>query len=52
MVESICVVAAHVYVEQCTDIVNGFKVNYKDNGVTSLEISLAFLLLNLNMLVT
>ena len=52
MVESICVVAAHVYVEQCTDMVNGFKANYKDDGVTSREISQAFLLLNLNMLVT
>ena len=42
MVELICVVAAHVYIEQCIDMLNVFEVNYKGHGMTFFEISLVF----------
>ena len=51
MVELICIVVAHAYVEQCIDMLNVFKVYYKGNRGTFFEISLALLLLNLNMFV-
>ena len=31
MVELICAVAAHFYIEQCIEILNVFKVNHKGN---------------------
>ena len=34
MVELICVVAAHFYIEQCIDMLNAFKVNLKGHGAT------------------
>ena len=43
MVELICVVAAHVYIEQCIGILNVFKVNYKGHRVTLFEVSLVFI---------
>ena len=49
MVELICAVAAHLYVEQCIYILNAFKVNHKDHRTTFFEVSLIFSL-NLNML--
>ena len=49
MHELICVFAAHVYIEQCIDMLNVFKVNYKGIRATLLEVS--FLLLSLDMLV-
>ena len=55
MVELICVVAAHLSVEQCIDVLdvsNVFKVNYKGNGIAFFEVSLVFLLVNLDMFVT
>ena len=51
MVELICVVAAHVYIEQCIDMLNVFKVNYKGHRMTFFEISLVFFV-NLIMFVT
>ena len=51
MVELNCVVAAHVYIEQCIDMLNVFKVNYKVHRVTFFEVSLVFSL-NLIMFVT
>ena len=51
MVELFCVVAAHVYIEQCIDILNVFKVNYKGYRVTFFKVSLVFFL-NLIMFVT
>ena len=51
MHELICVFAAHVYIEQCIDMSNVFKVNYKGIRATLLEVSLAFFLLSLDMLV-
>ena len=42
MVELIRVVAAHVYIEQCIDMLNVFKVNYKGHRMTFFEISLVF----------
>ena len=50
MVELICVVAAHVYIEQCIDILNVFKVKYKGHRATFSEVSVV-VLLNLNMFV-
>ena len=52
MVELICVVAAHVYTEQYIDMLKVFKVDYKGNRATLLEVSPVFLLLNLDMFVT
>ena len=55
MVELICAVAAHLSVKQCIDVLdvsNVFKVNYKCDGVTFFEVSLVFLLVNLEMFVT
>ena len=52
MVELFFVVAAHAYIDQCIDVLNVFKVNYKDNYVTFFDVSLISLLLNLNMLIT
>ena len=52
MVELIYVVAAHVYIEQCIDMLNVFKVNYKGSRATFVEVSLVFLQINLNMFVT
>ena len=43
MVELICVVAAHGYIEQCIGILNVFKVNYKGHRVTLFEVSLVFI---------
>ena len=51
MVELTCVVAAHVYIEQCIDMLNVFKVNYKGHRMTFFEISLVFFV-NLIMFVT
>ena len=51
MVELFCVVAAHVYIEQCIGILNVFKVNYKGYRVTFFKVSLVFFL-NLIMFVT
>ena len=51
MVELICVVVAHVYIEQCTDILNVFKVNCKGHRVTLFAVSLVFIV-NLIMFVT
>ena len=51
MVELICEIA-HVYIEQNINMLNVFKVNYKDYRAALLEISLLFLLLNLDMFVT
>ena len=51
MVEIICVVAAHLPIEQCIDMLNVFKVNCKGNGVTFFEVLLVFLLVNLDMFV-
>ena len=51
MLELICVLAAHVYLEQCIDMLNVFKVNYKDHRVVFSEVSLV-VLSNLNMFVT
>ena len=47
-----CVVAAHLFIEQCIDVLHVFKVNCKFNGVRFFEVSLVFLLVNLDMLVT
>ena len=44
MVELICVVAVHVCIEQCIDMLNVFKVNYKGHRVTFFEVSLVFFL--------
>ena len=52
MVELICVVAAHLSIEQCIDVLNVFKVNCKGNDVLVFEVSLVFLLLNLDMFIT
>ena len=52
MVELFFVVPTHVYIDQCIDVLNVFKANYKDNYVTLFEVSLVSLLLNLNMFVT
>ena len=51
MVELICVVVAHVYIEQCIDILNVFKVNCKGYRVTLFAVSLVFIV-NLIMFVT
>ena len=51
MVELICEVAAHVYIEQCIDMLNLFKVNYKGHRMTFFQISLVFFV-NLIMFVT
>ena len=51
MVELFCVAAAHAYIEQCIDMLNVLKVNYKDHKVTFFEVSLV-VFLNLIMLVT
>ena len=51
MVELICVVVAHVYIEQYTDILNVFKVNCKGHRVTVFAVSLVFIV-NLIMFVT
>ena len=48
MVELICVVAAHLSIEQCIDALNVFKVNCKGNDVLVFEVSLVFLLVNLD----
>ena len=48
MVELICVVAAHLSIEQCIDVLNVFKVNCKGNDVLVFEVSLVFLLVNLD----
>ena len=50
MVELICVVAAYVYIEQCIDRLNVFKVNYNGYRATFSKVSLV-VLLNLNMFV-
>ena len=34
MVELFFVVPTHVYIDQCIDVLNVFKANYKDNYVT------------------
>ena len=52
MVELICVVAAHLSIEQCIDVLDVFKVNCKGNGVMLFEVSLVFLFVNLDMFVT
>ena len=52
MVELICVVAAHLSIEQCIDVLNVFKVNCKGNDVLVFEVSLVFLLVNLDMFIT
>ena len=55
LVELISGVAVDLSIEQCIDVLdvsNVFKVNYKDNGVTFFEVSLVFLLVNLDMFVT
>ena len=52
MVELICVVAAHLSIEQCIDALNVFKVNCKGNDVLVFEVSLVFLLVNLDMFIT
>ena len=44
MVELICAVVPHVYIEQCINMLNTFKVNYKDNGAIYFEVTLVFLL--------
>ena len=41
-----------VSIEQRINVLNVFKVNCKDNGVKFFEISLVFLLVSLDMLVT
>ena len=46
MVELICAVAAHFYIEQCIEMLNVFKVNHKGN----IFWGLIDILLNLNML--
>ena len=51
MVELICVVAVHVCIEQCIDMLNVFEVNYKGHGITFFEISLVFFV-NLIIFVT
>ena len=43
MVELICVVAAHVYIEQWIGVLNVFKVNCKGHRVTLFEVSLVFI---------
>ena len=48
MVELICVVVAHLSIEQCIDVLNVFKVNCKGNDVLVFEVSLVFLLVNLD----
>ena len=52
MVELICVVAAHLSIEQCIDVLNVFKVNCKGNDVLVFEVSLVFLLVNFDMFIT
>ena len=52
MVELICVVVAHLSIEQCIDVLNVFKVNCKGNDVLVFEVSLVFLLVNLDMFIT
>ena len=51
MVELIFVVVVHVYIEQCTDMLNLLKVNYKGHRATFSEVSLV-VLLNVNMFIT
>ena len=51
MVSLICVVAAHVYIEQCIGMLNVFKVNYQGHRATFSEVLLV-VLLNLNMFFT
>ena len=52
MVELICVVEAHLSIEQCIYVLNVLKVNCKGNGNTFFEVSLVILLVNLDMFVT
>ena len=52
LVELISAVAVDLSIEQCIDVSNVFKVNCKENGVTFFEVSLVFLLVNLDMFVT
>ena len=52
MIELICAVAVHLSIKQYINVLNMFKVNCKGNGVTSFEVSLVFLLINLDMFVT
>ena len=52
MVKLICLVAVHVYTERCIDVLNVFKLNYTGNKTMLLDVSLLFLLLDLNMFVT
>ena len=52
MVELICAAAAVVSFEKCIDVLNVFKVNCKGNSVKFYEVSLEFLLLNLDIFVT
>ena len=52
MVELICVVAAHLSLEQCIDVLNIFKINCKGNGVKFFEVLLVFSLVDLDMFVT
>ena len=51
MVELICVVAIHVYIEKCIDMLNLFKVNFQGHRAIFSEVSLV-VLVNLNMFVT
>ena len=47
-----CVVAVHLLIEQCINVLHVFKVNCRFNGVGFFEVSLVFLLANLGMFVT
>ena len=51
MGELICVVAAHLSIEQYIDVLNVLQVNCKSNGVTCFEVSLVFLLADLDKFV-
>ena len=48
----ISVVAAHLFIKQCMDVIHVFKVNCRFNGVRFVEVLLVFLLVNLGMFVT
>ena len=51
MVDLICVVVAHLSIEQYIDVLNVLQVNCKSNGVTCFEVSLVFLLADLDKFV-
>ena len=51
MVALICVVVAYLSIEQYIDVLNVLQVNCKSNGVTCFEVSLVFLLADLDKFV-